>query len=58
VHRVFPIAPSAHHEALKPEIVRVFNETFAVYGANKVWHQMQQEAETSSNSHERPGSDG
>ena len=30
-------------EALKPEILRVFNENFTVYGANKVWHQMKRE---------------
>jgi hypothetical protein len=24
-------------EALKPEILRVFNESFAVYGANTIW---------------------
>ncbi|MBB38454.1 MAG: IS3 family transposase [Hyphomonas sp.] len=30
-------------EALKPEVLRVFNENFAVYGANKVWHQMKRE---------------
>jgi transposase InsO family protein len=30
-------------EALKPEILRVFNENFGVYGANKIWRQMQRE---------------
>jgi len=30
-------------EALKLEILRVFNENFTVYGANKVWHQMRRE---------------
>ena len=30
-------------ETLKPEIARVFNENFIVYGANKVWHQMKRE---------------
>lgn len=30
-------------ETLKPEILRVFNENFTVYGANKVWHQMKRE---------------
>lgn len=33
-------------EVLKPEIVRVFNENFTVYGANKVWHQMKREGLT------------
>lgn len=43
--RVLPIVPSTYHEAdaLKPEILRVFNENFAVYGANKIWRQMQRE---------------
>jgi len=30
-------------EALKPEILRVFKENFSVYGAHKVWKQMQRE---------------
>jgi putative transposase len=30
-------------EALKPEILRVFNENFGVYGARKVWRQMLRE---------------
>lgn len=30
-------------EALKPEILRVFNENFTVYGANKVWRHMKRE---------------
>jgi transposase InsO family protein len=30
-------------EALKPDILRVFNENFTVYGANKVWRQMKRE---------------
>ena len=29
--------------ALKPEIVRVFTETFEVYGVRKVWRQMVRE---------------
>ena len=29
--------------ALRPEIERVFNENFAVYGARKVWRQLQRE---------------
>ena len=29
--------------ALKPEVARVFAENFAVYGARKVWRQMQRE---------------
>jgi transposase InsO family protein len=29
--------------ALKPEILRVFSENFAVYGARKVWRQMKRE---------------
>jgi len=29
--------------ALKPEILRVFNENFQVYGVRKVWHQLQRE---------------
>jgi transposase InsO family protein len=28
---------------LKPEILRVFNENFGVYGVRKVWRQMQRE---------------
>jgi putative transposase len=31
--------------ALKPEIARVFAENFAVYGARKVWRQLQREGE-------------
>jgi transposase InsO family protein len=30
--------------ALKPEIQRVFNENFSVYGARKVWRQLQRES--------------
>jgi putative transposase len=30
-------------EALKPHILRVFNENFQVYGARKVWRQLQRE---------------
>jgi transposase InsO family protein len=29
--------------ALKPEITRVFEENFGVYGVRKVWRQMQRE---------------
>ena len=29
--------------ALKPEILRVFNENFGVYGARKVWRQLKRE---------------
>ena len=37
--------PSRHHrdEALKPEITRVWNENFQVYGARKVWKQLKRE---------------
>ena len=31
--------------ALQPEIARVFAENFAVYGARKVWRQLQREGE-------------
>jgi transposase InsO family protein len=31
--------------ALKPEIARVFAENFTVYGARKVWRQLQREGE-------------
>ena len=43
--RVLPIGPSTFHaeDALKPEILRVFNENFGVYGARKVWRQMLRE---------------
>ena len=33
-------------EALKPQILRVFNENFQVYGARKVWRQLQREGFT------------
>ena len=37
--------PSRHHrdEALTPEITRVWNENFQVYGARKVWKQLKRE---------------
>ena len=37
--------PVRHHrdEALKPEITRVWNENFQVYGARKVWKQFKRE---------------
>jgi putative transposase len=55
--RVLPIAPSTYYaaktrppsarrlrdEQLKAEIVRVWGENFAVYGADKVWHQCHRE---------------
>jgi len=53
--KVLPIAPSTdpaklsarakRDAALKPEIARVFAENFAVYGARKVWRQLQREGE-------------
>jgi len=38
--------PARHHqdEALKPEITRVWHENFQVYGARKVWKQLQRES--------------
>ena len=38
--------PPRHHqdEALKPEITRVWNENFQVYGARKVWKQLKRES--------------
>ena len=38
--------PARYHsdQALKPEIVRVWNENFQVYGARKVWKQLHREA--------------
>jgi putative transposase len=55
--RVLPIAPSTYHEAkrrppsarglrdqaLKSEIARVHGANFGVYGARKVWHQLNRE---------------
>ena len=34
--------PARYHsdQALKPEITRVWNENFQVYGARKVWNQL------------------
>jgi len=38
--------PARYHrdEALKPEITRVWNENFQVYGARKVWKQLKRES--------------
>jgi putative transposase len=36
-------ARAKRDEALKPHIQRVWNENFQVYGADKVWHQMNRE---------------
>jgi transposase InsO family protein len=40
--RVLKIAPSTFH-ALKPEIQRIFDDNFQVYGVRKVWRQMLRE---------------
>jgi len=36
-------ARSQRDEVLKPEVMRVFEENFGVYGVRKVWRQMQRE---------------
>ena len=36
-------ARSQRDENLKPEVMRVFAESFGVYGVRKVWRQMQRE---------------
>ena len=36
-------ARARRDEALKPEVMRVFVDNFAVYGVRKVWRQMQRE---------------
>ncbi|WP_342585955.1 IS3 family transposase [Zhengella mangrovi] len=36
-------ARAQRDQALKPEVLRVFSENFAVYGARKVWRQMKRE---------------
>ena len=55
--RLLPIAPSTYYEArsrppsarnlrdekLKPEIARVHGENFGVYGARKIWRQLNRE---------------
>jgi transposase InsO family protein len=40
------LQPARYHsdEALKPEITRVWNENFEVYGARKVWKQLKRES--------------
>jgi putative transposase len=52
--KVLPIAPSTYHDhaasaraqrdvALKPDVRRVFEENFHVYGTRKVWRQLKRE---------------
>ncbi len=54
--RVLPIAPPTYHErvaqrppraqrdeAMKPEVRRVFDANFKIYGVRKVWRQMRRE---------------
>ena len=36
-------ARSQRDDVLKPEVMRVFEENFGVYGVRKVWRQMQRE---------------
>ena len=43
-HHPETAAPRVQRDAiLRPEVKRVFNENHAVYGAEKVWRQMQRE---------------